>query len=58
MEPIYEATIAGDLAQVQRLIQANPRLMELRDTLGLTPLAYAAGAGHLHVAKWLLDQGR
>ena len=69
--PIHIAAHRGDLAEVQRLITEDPRLMELRDiaadggydddvdddTFGNTPLLLAARRGHADMMEWFLDQG-
>jgi ankyrin repeat protein len=49
----------GDLAEVQRLVERYPRMLHAKNISmgGLTPLMLAAGAGHLEVARWLVDRG-
>jgi ankyrin repeat protein len=58
MNGIWEAAEEGDLAEVQRLIGQNPRLLNAtRAPHAMTPLMRAAVAGHVAVVRWLVDQG-
>jgi ankyrin repeat protein len=52
--PIHEAAEAGDVAQIQALLKANPRLISSRNRAGLTPLHLAAYAGQKEVVELLL----
>ena len=55
---IHEAAMNGDLATVKKLLEQNPALLEARDDdEGVTPLAYAAGFGHMEVLEFLVARG-
>ena len=49
------AAVRGDLVKVTALLKANPNLSVARDSMGLTPLHYAAATGRDDVAAFLLD---
>ncbi|MCX8155829.1 MAG: ankyrin repeat domain-containing protein [Verrucomicrobiae bacterium] len=54
---IHTAAEKGDLARVRALVAANPALVHDRDREQKTPLHYAAAAGQLEVAAFLLEAG-
>ena len=55
---IHRAAMQGDLAAVKKLLEQNPALLEARDDEeGVTPLAYAAGFGHMEVLEFLVARG-
>jgi uncharacterized protein len=54
---ISRAAAAGDLAEVQRLVGQDPRLLNAPDDFRWTPLMDAAEGGYVGVVRWLLDQG-
>jgi hypothetical protein len=55
---IWGAADAGDLAEVQRLVGQNARLLNAKDRhSGSTPLTFASAKGHVEVVRWLVDQG-
>ena len=58
MAPIHEAARRGDLAEVRRLVEEDPSVIDQDDGSywGL-PLLWAASGGHVAVAAYLLDQG-
>jgi ankyrin repeat protein len=59
MDGIWGAARQGDLAEVERLVGEDPRLLDMKNGsfYGRTPLMWASYAGHLEVARWLLDRG-
>jgi ankyrin repeat protein len=57
VEGIWRAACDGDLAEVQRLVGQDPRLLDAKDGFLCTPLIRAAGGGHVEVVRWLVDQG-
>ena len=54
---IHDAAMAGDVARVEALLQANPALVHSADSQGLTPLLYATDRGHSAVVQLLLGHG-
>lgn len=54
---IHAAAAVGDLAQVRRLVEANPALVSAYSTDGFPPLALAAYMGHSAVVDYFLSQG-
>ncbi len=55
---IHDAAMNGDLAKVRALLERNPALLEARDDgENVTPLAYAAGFGHMEVLEYLVARG-
>jgi ankyrin repeat protein len=54
---IYTAALSGDIAQVERCLQADPKLAQLHDEEGNAALTYAARRGQLEVVKILLRYG-
>lgn len=61
MESIHRAAYEGDVEEVRRLLMAgenvNAIATDARDTLGMTPLHFAAWHGHRAVAEVLLASG-
>ena len=57
MPPIHDAARLGDLAEVTRLIEADPALVLAPDELGRLPLTHAAWYGNVEVVEYLLGQG-
>jgi len=59
MSPIHVAAGEGDLEEVRRLLQQDPRLLDssFDPGDGITPLQMAAFRRHLDVVRYLLDQG-
>jgi ankyrin repeat protein len=55
-EQLHDAAGKGDLAEVERLLQAKYPVNRF-DTLGWTPLHHAVRGGHLHVVDRLLKAG-
>ena len=55
--PIHEAAKMGDVAQISRLLQADPRLVHSKDTYSSTPLHYAVARGRTEAARLLLAGG-
>jgi cytohesin len=56
--PIFEAVRQGDLAEVRRLLQLDPTLLDRPDVeFGATPLHWAALRGHAAVVSFLLTSG-
>lgn len=51
------ACAAGDLGRVKKILQTDPAQARHLDAGGRSPLAYAAGAGHLEIVQKLLDLG-
>ncbi|HBI44729.1 MAG TPA: hypothetical protein DDY78_18035 [Planctomycetales bacterium] len=60
-EPIHDAARKGDVAEVKRLLEQDPKLANLEQSRsknnGVTPLHYAAEEGHKAAAKVLLAFG-
>lgn len=54
--PLHSAALAGELAEVQMLLQAGQNANEF-DDFGKTPLHYAADEGHLTIVQQLLESG-
>lgn len=54
---IHQAAAAGDLNKVQRLIKADPTLVESEDGRGCTPVFTACIRNQVAVAHFLIDQG-
>ena len=48
---------SGSLACVKLLLEANPKSLHNTEYRMRTPIHYAAFEGHVHVVKFLLDQG-
>jgi ankyrin repeat protein len=54
---MLKAAKSGNVAAVRLLLEADPSLVDARDTDGSTPLHCAAWKGHAEVAALLLDHG-
>ncbi|UCG33156.1 MAG: ankyrin repeat domain-containing protein [Phycisphaerales bacterium] len=54
---IHVAAEQGDTAKVEQLLQRRPDLARAKDGEGMTPLHYAAYAGHLDTARLLIEKG-
>ena len=48
---------SGSLACVKLLLEANPKSLHNTEYRMRTPIHYAGFEGHVHVVKFLLDQG-
>lgn len=55
-EPLHDASYAGDMNEVQRLLDQGYDINS-KDSAGATPLHYAASGGHLEVVDMLLKRG-
>jgi ankyrin repeat protein len=53
---LWDAARTGDLDKVRDLVTGGLAI-DSQNKFASTPLLYAAGAGHLEVVSWLLDQG-
>ena len=51
------AAAAGDQERVEELLQKDPGLAARLDTSRVSPLAHAAGEGHTHIVRLLLERG-
>jgi len=59
-EPIHDAARKGDVAEVKRLLEQDPKLVNLAERAmnsGVVPLHYAAEEGHEAVVELLLASG-
>ena len=54
---IHDAARRGDRASVERLLHADPRLLESTDSYGRTPLVCAAQQRKLAMVQFLLSEG-
>lgn len=54
---IHDSVSMGELAEVKRLISANPNLLEAKDLKGRTPLHLAAFWGEKDIVKFLMSKG-
>jgi len=54
---IHDLLEKGEVEKAKRLLASNPALVHSRDGSSRTPLHVAARYGHVHVARWLLEQG-
>jgi len=52
--PIHDVAGKGNLAQVKSLVKANPKILNLADKDGATPLNYAVAENRVAVVKFLL----
>lgn len=51
------AATVGDQERVEELLRRDPDLAMTPDATGTYPLSYAAGQGHLHLVRLLLERG-
>src|SRR5258707_148571 len=56
-QAIHAAAEEGDLASVERLVDAHPKLVEAKDWRRFTPLQLAAYHGHTDVVQYLASKG-
>jgi hypothetical protein len=58
-DPLFQAVIEGDVEEVTRRLEAEPHLMEARDSEeeDRTLLMVAAPRGHMHLVRLLLEMG-
>lgn len=56
-QEIFDATKKGDLAKVKALVQKKPDLVKAKNNEDDTPLHIAADAGHLEIARFLIQKG-
>jgi ankyrin repeat protein len=54
---VFNLAKSGDPKTLARLLDANPLLLNQRDTEGSTPLIYAAGAGNTNTLPLLIARG-
>lgn len=54
--PIHDAAGKGDLAKVKALVAKDPKLVNLKDGTGATPLHFAVAGGHKAVVEYLLSK--
>jgi ankyrin repeat protein len=54
---ISVAAAVGDQERVEQLLSKDVGLARRLDSARLSPLSYAAGEGHLHIVRLLLEQG-
>ncbi len=54
---VWAAALSGDVARVEHLVNADASRVNSRDASGYTALHYACRAGHLQVARLLLERG-
>jgi ankyrin repeat protein len=57
MAAIHKAAEQGHVAEVERLLQADPECLNQQGSGGWTPLHWAAAGGHVEVVKLLLSKG-
>jgi ankyrin repeat protein len=51
------AAAIGDQERVAHLLKSNPGMARRLDSARASPLSYAAGEGHLHIVRQLLEHG-
>ncbi len=56
-QEIFDAAKKGELAKVKALVQKNPDLVKSKNNEDDTPLHIAADAGHLEIARFLIQKG-
>src|SRR5512142_2893051 len=54
---IHDAAKVGDLSKIKALIAADPTLLDSKDDMDFTPLAFACIKRQLPVATYLIDKG-
>ena len=56
-EEIHTLAQKGDLEGIKRLIDLNPKLVNVKDKDGRTPLHWACRGVHLEILKYLVEKG-
>ena len=56
-DEIHNAARDDDLDKIKLLLQDNPNLIHLKTDTGKISLHFAAERGHLHVLKFLIENG-
>jgi ankyrin repeat protein len=56
-DQIHELAQKGDLEGLKAMIEKDPKLVNIRDKDGRTPLHWASRGVHLEVVKFLVDKG-
>lgn len=54
---VFEAAALGDLHQLEKILETDPKAADGFSSDGFTPLGYAAFFGHLEVVRLLLRKG-
>jgi cytohesin len=54
---VHDYAAKGDVAGLERMIAADPGLLESRNRLGKTPLHQAVTSGSTRTVQWLIDRG-
>src|SRR5256885_2242803 len=54
---VHEAARDGDFDEVERLVAADPQLINAADAYGCLPLHYAVGYGWEDLVEYLLSKG-
>jgi ankyrin repeat protein len=57
MVGIWKAAEAGDVSEVERLVEQAPGLLGAKGDFGMTPLVSASSRGHVGVVRWLVEKG-
>jgi len=56
-QEIFDTAKGNDLAKAKSLIEANPRLVQVKDAGGRTPLHWACRGVHFEMLKFLVEKG-
>jgi ankyrin repeat protein len=56
-DDFWRAVVLRDVAEVERQLRQDPRLINAKGGGDITPLMWASGMGHERVVRWLLDNG-
>lgn len=54
---VHDYALKGDVRGLERMIEADPSLLEARNKLGKTPLHQAVTSGSTRAVQWLIDRG-